>query len=48
MQGAILLRIMFRTEWVRRTDLRTIQRLLQLAAKIFWFAKINETAQRAI
>ncbi|MNT89843.1 hypothetical protein D3C72_2306430 [compost metagenome] len=48
MQGPVLLRIMLRTEWVRGADLRTIQCLFKQAAKIFWFAKINEAAQRTV
>ena len=48
MQGAILFWIMFRTERIRGAYLRAIQRLLQQAAKIFWLAKVDEAAQRAV
>lgn len=48
MQGAILLRIMLRAEWIRGADLRAIQCLLQQTAKVLWLAEIDEAAQRAV
>ena len=48
MQRSIFFWIMFRTERIRGADLRAIQRLLQQAAKIFWLAKVDEAAQRAV
>ena len=48
MKGLISPGIVFGTQRIRGTYLRSIESLLEQAAKIVWFTKLDKSAQRSI